>query len=170
MGDIVESNLLSDHRRGLDEQKQPCLGTVQHRLGFGHCGGNNPSFTRIETSLTDTSFSSVHSWGGAYEYLCSVLFRTHFLGVSFWDYTGIPFNLGGRINLLYWFFLGYRGRSVDQSTVSMCVWLDRKDSKNHRTYPDLVPDRFHVRQYAGVGGGSCKIQSSHCRRTVGSCD
>ena len=34
---------LLGRREGLDEQKQPCLGTVQHRLGFGHCGGNNPS-------------------------------------------------------------------------------------------------------------------------------
>ena len=44
-------------------------------------------------------------WGGAYEYLCSV-FSELFFGRVFWDYTGIPFNLGGRINLLYCFFWG----------------------------------------------------------------
>ena len=43
--------------------------------------------------------------GGAYEYLCSV-FTEVFFGAVFWDYSAIPFNLGGRINLLYCFFWG----------------------------------------------------------------
>lgn len=43
--------------------------------------------------------------GGAYEYLCSV-FTELFFGKVFWDYSDIPFNLGGRINLLYCFFWG----------------------------------------------------------------
>jgi len=28
-------------------------------------------------------------------------------GTVFWDYSAIPFNLGGRINLLYCFFWGF---------------------------------------------------------------
>lgn len=43
--------------------------------------------------------------GGAYEYLCSVFTELVF-GKVFWDYSSIPFNLGGRINLLYCFFWG----------------------------------------------------------------
>lgn len=43
--------------------------------------------------------------GGTYEYMCSVLSELVF-GVVFWDYSEIPFNLGGRINLLYCFFWG----------------------------------------------------------------
>lgn len=43
--------------------------------------------------------------GGAYEYLCSVFTEIMF-GKVFWDYSDIPFNLGGRINLLYCFFWG----------------------------------------------------------------
>ena len=43
--------------------------------------------------------------GGAYEYLCSVFTELVF-GKVFWDYSNIPFNLGGRINLLYCFFWG----------------------------------------------------------------
>ena len=43
--------------------------------------------------------------GGGYEYLCSV-FSELFFGKVFWDYSEIPFNLGGRINLLYCFFWG----------------------------------------------------------------
>ena len=44
--------------------------------------------------------------GGAYEYLCSV-FTEMVFGKVFWDYSAIPFNLGGRINLLYCFFWGF---------------------------------------------------------------
>ena len=43
--------------------------------------------------------------GGAYEYLCSV-FTELIFGVVFWDYSHIPFNLAGRVNLLFCFFLG----------------------------------------------------------------
>lgn len=43
--------------------------------------------------------------GGAYEYACSV-FTEMVFGTVFWDYSKIPFNLGGRINLLYCFFWG----------------------------------------------------------------
>lgn len=43
--------------------------------------------------------------GGAYEYICSVFTELCF-GKVFWDYSDIPFNLGGRINLLYCFFWG----------------------------------------------------------------
>ena len=43
--------------------------------------------------------------GGAFEYLCSVFTELAF-GTIFWDYSHVPFNLAGRINLLYCFFWG----------------------------------------------------------------
>lgn len=43
--------------------------------------------------------------GGVYEYACSVFTEICF-GTVFWDYSEIPFNIGGRINLLYCFFWG----------------------------------------------------------------
>lgn len=43
--------------------------------------------------------------GGAYEYFCSVFTELVF-GTVFWDYSHLPFNLAGRINLLYCFFWG----------------------------------------------------------------
>lgn len=43
--------------------------------------------------------------GGAYEYICSVFTELVF-GKIFWDYSAMPFNLGGRINLLFCFFWG----------------------------------------------------------------
>ena len=43
--------------------------------------------------------------GGAFEYFCSWLQET-ILGTVSWDYSGYPFNLNGRINLLYCLFWG----------------------------------------------------------------
>ncbi len=43
--------------------------------------------------------------GGVYEYACS-LFTEIFLGTVFWDYSWMPFNIGGRTNLLYMAFWG----------------------------------------------------------------
>lgn len=43
--------------------------------------------------------------GGAFEYFCSV-FTEMVFGTIFWDYSDVPFNLAGRINLLYCFFWG----------------------------------------------------------------
>ena len=50
--------------------------------------------------------------GGAYEYICSVFTELVF-GKVFWDYSAMPFNLGGRINLLYCLFWG----------VAAVVWI-----------------------------------------------
>lgn len=43
--------------------------------------------------------------GGVYEYACS-LFTELVLGTVFWDYSWMPFNIGGRTNLLYMGFWG----------------------------------------------------------------
>lgn len=43
--------------------------------------------------------------GGVYEYLCSV-FTEVFFGTTFWDYSNMPFNFGGRTNLLFCVFWG----------------------------------------------------------------
>lgn len=43
--------------------------------------------------------------GGGYEFFCSVFTQAVF-GVVFWDYSHLPFNLAGRVNLLYCFFWG----------------------------------------------------------------
>ncbi len=44
--------------------------------------------------------------GGVYEYSCSVFTEVVF-GTIYWDYSHIPFNINGRVNLLYCFFWGF---------------------------------------------------------------
>ena len=43
--------------------------------------------------------------GGVYEYTCSVISEVVF-GTVFWDYSDMPFNIGGRTNLLFCLFWG----------------------------------------------------------------
>ena len=43
--------------------------------------------------------------GGVYEYVCSVFTELVF-GTIFWDYSHMPFNIGGRTNLLFMVFWG----------------------------------------------------------------
>lgn len=43
--------------------------------------------------------------GGTYEYMCSVISEKVF-GTVFWDYSNMPFNIGGRTNLLFCIFWG----------------------------------------------------------------
>lgn len=50
--------------------------------------------------------------GGVYEYSCSVFTEVVF-GTTFWDYSHMPFNINGRINLLFCFFWG----------IAAIVWL-----------------------------------------------
>ena len=55
--------------------------------------------------------------GGVYEYVCSAVTELLF-GTVFWDYSKFKFNLGGRINLLYCFFLGHCGGDMDALRLS----------------------------------------------------
>ncbi len=43
--------------------------------------------------------------GGAYEYSCSVI-SEYVFGTTFWDYSEMAFNIGGRTNLLFCLFWG----------------------------------------------------------------
>ncbi len=60
--------------------------------------------------------------GGAYEYICSV-FTEILFGKVFWDYSAMPFNLGGRINLLYCFFWGIAAVVWIKGIYPKAAWL-----------------------------------------------
>ena len=70
--------------------------------------------------------------GGAYEYLCSV-FTELLFGTVFWDYSEIPFNLGGRINLLYCFFWGIAAVVWFKAIYPvLSAWLGRFSEKSRK--------------------------------------
>lgn len=70
--------------------------------------------------------------GGAYEYICSVFTEIMF-GQVFWDYSKIPFNLGGRINLLYCFFWGFAAvvwiKAVYPKASALVTWIRKKTGR-----------------------------------------
>lgn len=77
------------------------MGTVQYCMGAGDCHCNG-TFIQGQRKAGPAYFYCRYILGGAYEYVCSVFTEIVF-GKVFWDYSKIPFNLGGRINLLYCF-------------------------------------------------------------------
>lgn len=63
--------------------------------------------------------------GGAFEYFCSWLQET-VVGTVSWDYSEMPFNLNGRINLLYCFFWGLLGLVwVKELYPRISGWIER---------------------------------------------
>ena len=95
---------LLDRLRQAFTAHRPRVGGLQsdlrHRRGAAH---------RLPASVHRKSdrwiFIGGSIIGGAFEYFCSWLQET-VLGTVSWDYTGYPFNLNGRINLLYCLFWG----------------------------------------------------------------
>lgn len=70
--------------------------------------------------------------GGLYEYVCSVFTEIAF-GKVFWEYSHMPFNLGGRINLLYCFFWGVAAVIWMKNLYPMFSdWIDKIPMKVRR--------------------------------------
>lgn len=70
-------------------------GAVLLTLVFHRMGGHSSA----QVFLTGTVL------GGAYEYICSLIQEVLF-GACFWDYRHLPFNLNGRVNLVFCLFWG----------------------------------------------------------------
>lgn len=63
--------------------------------------------------------------GGAYEYVCSWVQEVLF-GACFWDYRHLPFNLNGRVNLIFCIFWGLAALAwVRLIFPALCVLIDR---------------------------------------------
>lgn len=63
--------------------------------------------------------------GGAYEYICSWVQEVLF-GACFWDYRHLPFNLNGRVNLIFCLFWGLAALMwVRLVFPALCAFIDR---------------------------------------------
>mgnify|MGYP000019512647 CR=1 FL=1 len=95
--------------------------------------------------------------GGLYEYLCSVFTELVF-GTVFWDYSAIPFNLGGRINCCT-ASSGLRRGGLVPGALPHPGPLDRQDSTAPRESGGLAAHRLHVRQYGGQRPGPARYSA-----------
>lgn len=104
LGDIVETIFCYFTTGTLMSRSSVIYGPFSIVWGFGIV-----LFTPVLYRFRDMDdrhvFAAGTVLGGVYEYACSVFTEVCF-GTVFWDYSDIPFNLGGRINLLYCFFWG----------------------------------------------------------------
>lgn len=62
-------------------------------------------FRRVSAEKTFRIFLLGTLLGGVYEYACSWLQEVLF-GACFWDYSHLPFNINGRVNLVFSLFWG----------------------------------------------------------------
>ena len=70
--------------------------------------------------------------GGAYEYICSWVQEVLF-GACFWDYRHLPFNLNGRVNLIFCLFWGLAALAWVRLIFPMlCVLIDRVPKQRGR--------------------------------------
>lgn len=84
--------------------------------------------------------------GGTYEYLCSV-FTEVFFGTVFWDYSDMPFHIGGRTNLLFCIFWG----------ILALVWVKICYPPISRWIEKIPPVTGKILTWAGVVLMTCDI-------------
>ncbi len=76
--------------------------------------------------------------GGGYEYLCS-WFQEWAFGAYFWDYSHLPFNLNGRINLVFCLFWGLVAVAWVRVVLPLfIVWIDRIQRGRTRVLTGLL--------------------------------
>ena len=85
--------------------------------------------------------------GGVYEYVCSAVTELLF-GTVFWDYSKFKFNLGGRINLLYCFFLGHCGGDMDALRLSAGAQRHEEGAQPRPPMDDRPAGRIHGGEHA----------------------
>lgn len=104
LGDVVETVFVYYTAGVLMSRSSVVYGPFSIVWGLG-CVMLTAVLYRVRNTADRHIFLAGTVLGGAYEYFCSVFTELVF-GTIFWDYSEIPFNLGGRINLLYCFFWG----------------------------------------------------------------
>lgn len=76
--------------------------------------------------------------GGGYEYLCS-WFQEWAFGACFWDYSHLPFNLNGRINLIFCLFWGLAAVAWMRAILPLLLlWIDRVHQGRTRLLTGLL--------------------------------
>lgn len=105
VGDLIETIFMWITTGEITSRSSLIYGTFSVVWGLGGAAASALLYSVREKGI-GRIFVMGFLLGGVYEYTCSV-FTEVFLGSVFWDYSGIPFNLNGRVNLLYCVFWGF---------------------------------------------------------------
>ncbi len=98
--------------------------------------------------------------GGAYEYICSWVQEVLF-GACFWDYRHLPFNLNGRVNLVFCLFWGVAALVwVRLVYPSLCLFIDRVPPKRGKQMVRLAA-LFLACSTALSAAALCRMDQRH---------
>lgn len=90
------------------------------------------AFHRMDDQSTARVVLAGAVLGGAYEYICSWIQEVLF-GACFWDYRHLPFNLNGRVNLVFCLFWGVAALVwVRAAYPALCLFIDRVPRRRGR--------------------------------------
>lgn len=83
------------------------------------------AFHRMDDQSTARIVLAGTVLGGVYEYICSWVQEVLF-GACFWDYRHLPFNVNGRVNLVFCLFWGLAALAwVRAAYPALCLFIDR---------------------------------------------
>jgi len=96
------------------------------------------AFHRMDDQGAGRIFLTGTVLGGAYEYICSWVQEVLF-GACFWDYRHLPFNLNGRVNLVFCLFWGAAALVwVRLVFPALCLFIDRVPPKRGKQMARLA--------------------------------
>ena len=104
VGDLIETIFMLITTGEITSRSSLIYGTFSVVWGLGGAAASALLYSMRDKG-NGKLFVAGFFLGGVYEYTCSV-FTEVFLGSVFWDYSKMPFNLNGRVNLLYCGFWG----------------------------------------------------------------
>lgn len=104
VGDLIETAFMWITTGELTSRSSLIYGAFSVVWGLGGAAASALLYSLRDKGIVKI-FIAGFFLGGVYEYTCSV-FTEVFLGSVFWDYSKLPFNLNGRVNLLFCVFWG----------------------------------------------------------------
>lgn len=104
LGDLIETVFWLVTRGELISRSSLLYGPFSLVWGFGAILLTLTLY-RLDDQATAQIFLLGTALGGVYEYICS-WFQEVAFGVCFWDYSHLPLNINGRINLVFCLFWG----------------------------------------------------------------
>lgn len=104
IGDLIETVFCYVKDRKITSRSSFVFGRMSVVWGFAFLIASFLAYSMENARYVECIIAGM-VFGGIFEYLCSFILEK-FMGTRFWDYSEMPCNINGRINLQYCFYWG----------------------------------------------------------------